>query len=363
MKAHESARTTVLGRELHRTLRGLRPVTAGGESCAVGAPAPSARLTSAGRGRDDRSMRDYALLGPQYLSPNLRDGLVGLGIRGPLVAVTAGWQEREGEIDELRAHVELPVRDLGLYARTEQVYADDPPLAAAARERQERLQELQELYRLRLASLMGALAELGARSAASRAVRHARRAALGDVRRLDRQHLAATASEHERFARRWPAAERPSLAAHVAALSHAIEGADAILVAGGHVAVLLNRLRLFGMAELIGAKPIVAWSAGAMALSERVVLFHDRQPQGAAHAEVLEAGLGLVRGIVALPHAHARLTLDEPARVSEFARRFAPAQCLALEHGSLVRWRGGRLAEARDVERLSRGGQPLELPT
>ena len=306
-------------------------------------------------------MRDYAVLGPQYLSPNLRDALAGLGIRGPLVAITAGWQEREGEIDELKAHVELPVRDLGLYARAEQVYADDPPLAAAARERQERLQELQELYRLRLAALMGARAELATRSGASRAVRHARRAALGDVRRLDRQHLAATASEHERFARRWQLATRPSLAAHATALAHAIAGADAVLVAGGHVAVLLNRLRLFGIGELVRGKPLIAWSAGAMALTERVVLFHDRPPQGAAHPELLEAGLGLIRGVVALPHAHARLALEDPARVAELARRFAPAQCLALEHGSLVRWRAGAIAEARDVERLSRAGQPLEL--
>jgi hypothetical protein len=306
-------------------------------------------------------MRDYAVLGPQHLSPNLRLGLTGLGIRGPLVSITAGWQEREGEIDELRAHVELPVRDLGLYARAEQVYADDPELAAAARERQERLQELQDLYRLRLAALMGALAELGTRSAASRAVRHARRAALGDVRRLDRQHLAATATEHDRFARRWRPAERPGLAAHARTLAHAITGADAVVVAGGHVAVLLNRLRLFGLGELLRQRPLVAWSAGAMALSERVVLFHDRPPQGAAHAEVLEPGLGLIRGIVALPHAHARLALDEPARVAEFARRFAPARCLALEHGSLVRWHEGELAQASDVERLSRSGVPQEL--
>jgi peptidase S51-like protein len=306
-------------------------------------------------------MRDYAVLGPQYFSPNIRQGLAGLGVRGPLVSITAGWQEREGEIDELRAHVELPVRDLGLYARAEQVYADDPPLAAAARERQERLQELQDLYRLRLAALMGALAELATRSAGSRAVRHARRGALGDVRRLDRQHLAATGAEHERFAQRWSATERPGLGAHATAVAHAIAGADAVLVAGGHVAVLLNRLRLFGLGDLLRQRPLVAWSAGAMALSERVVLFHDRPPQGAAHAEVLEPGLGLIRGVVALPHAHARLALDEPARVAEFARRFAPAQCIALEHGSLVRWREGELVEASDVERLSRSGLPLEL--
>jgi peptidase E len=134
-----------------------------------------------------------------------------------------------------------------------------------------------------------------------------------------------------------------------------------VLVAGGHVAVLLNRLRLFGFAELARGKPIIAWSAGAMALSDRVVLFHDRPPQGAAHAEILEGGLGLIPGVVALPHAHRRLALEDPERVREFAQRFAPARCLTLEHGSLVRWHAGRVAEARDVKRLARSGHPFEL--
>ena len=306
-------------------------------------------------------MSDVAVLGPQYPMPNLRDCLASLRIRGPLVSITAGWQEREGEIDELRAHVEMPVRDLGLYARAERIHAEDAPLAAAARERQGRLQELQELYRLRLGALMGALTELTTRTGDSSALRSARRAALGDVRRLDRQHLAATAAEHERFARRWRDPERASVAPHAAAVAHAIAGADALLVAGGHVAVLLNRMRMFDIGSLLRNKPVIAWSAGAMALSDRVVLFHDSPPQGAAHAEILEPGLGIIPGIVALPHAHQRLALDDQHRVGEFARRFAPAKCLALEHGSLARWHDGQLAVCYDVERLARSGQRLEL--
>ena len=306
-------------------------------------------------------MTDRALLGPQYRTPNLRECLEGMRLGGPLAAVTAGWQDREGEIEELRAHVACPVTDLGLYVRAEHVYAEDAALAAAARERQERLQELQDHYRLRLNALMGAVEELLPAPDDSPARRAARRAALGDVRRLDRQHLAATAREHAAFARRWQHAPRPSLAPHRAQLAAAIEAAAAVLVAGGHVAVLLNRLRLFGLGPLIERKPLIAWSAGAMALSERVVLFHDRPPQGAAHAEVLEPGLGLVAGVVALPHAAARLTLGEPARVQVFARRFAPARCLALEHGSLVRWHRGHVAATRDLRRLSRSGRLPEV--
>ncbi|HXQ63830.1 MAG TPA: Type 1 glutamine amidotransferase-like domain-containing protein [Steroidobacteraceae bacterium] len=306
-------------------------------------------------------MSDHAFLGPQYRRPHLRECLESLGIIGPLVSITAGWQEREGEIEELRAHVAMPVSDLGLYARAEHVHAADPALAAATRERQDRLQELQDLYRVRLASLMGAVAELAAQPGASPALRRARLSALGDVRRLDRQHLLATQREHHSFAHHWQPGRRPSIVPHVETLRAAIERAAAVLIAGGHVAVLLNRLRLFGVAALARGKPLIAWSAGAMAVSDRVVLFHDRPPQGAAHAEVLEAGLGLVPGVVPLPHAHVRLALDDAGRVREFARRFAPARCLTLEHGSLLRWHRGRLIEARDVRRLARSGQVADV--
>ncbi|MBS0396518.1 MAG: hypothetical protein JSR54_18005, partial [Proteobacteria bacterium] len=105
-------------------------------------------------------MTDRALLGPQYRTPNLGDCLAAMRLGGPLAVVTAGWQEREGEIEELRAHVGQPVVDLGLYARAEHVYAEDAPLASAARERQQRLQELQDHYRLRLRALMAAVEEL-----------------------------------------------------------------------------------------------------------------------------------------------------------------------------------------------------------
>ncbi|MFO0450527.1 MAG: hypothetical protein ACK52I_18020, partial [Pseudomonadota bacterium] len=113
---------------------------------------------------------------------------------------------------------------------------------------------------------------------------------------------------------------------------------------------------------LLRGRPLVAWSAGAMAVGERVVLFHDRTPQGIAYSEVLDEGLGLVRGIQPLPHAETRFALDLPARVRAFARRFAPARCLALDHGTLARWHRGRLVEARGLRRLTRGGRVVAEP-
>jgi hypothetical protein len=306
-------------------------------------------------------MADHAFLGPQYRTPNLRPCLDAMGLQGPLVSITAGWQEREGEIDELRAHVGMPVTDLGLYVRTEHVYAEDPALARAYRERQDVLQEIQDHYRTRLVALKDVVEQLAAAEGDSAPLKHARRAALGDVRRLDRQHVTSAIREHASFTRHWHPARRASLVPHVAVLKREIERAAAVLVAGGHVAVLLNRMRLFGLGGLLKGKPLIAWSAGAMAVSERVVLFHDRTPQGVQPAEVLDVGLGLVAGVVPLPHADARLALDERSRVQVFAKRFAPAQCLALDHGSTVRWHRGRLVGAEHVRRLTRAGVLAEL--
>ncbi|NJO13071.1 MAG: hypothetical protein HC872_05955 [Gammaproteobacteria bacterium] len=112
-------------------------------------------------------MPSVTLLGPQHDAPNLRIALRELGIDGPLAAITAGWQEREGENEELQAHVQAPVHDLQLYARAERVFAGDAQLQVAHRRRQARLSEMQDLYRVRLQHAKQAAAELLGRPLAS----------------------------------------------------------------------------------------------------------------------------------------------------------------------------------------------------
>ena len=174
--------------------------------------------------------------------------------------------------------------------------------------------------------------------------------------RWTREHLRRIHLVHEHFERSYTPAERPAVAAHRVEIGAILDEAGAVLVAGGHVGVLLNRLRLFGMRQLLAGRPVVAWSAGAIALTERIVLFHDHPPQGAGNAELADAGLGLFPGIVALPHAGSRLRLEDTHRVSLFARRFAPARCVTLDGGTRLIWRDGRLAEAADSQRLMQRG-------
>jgi cyanophycinase-like exopeptidase len=150
------------------------------------------------------------------------------------------------------------------------------------------------------------------------------------------------------------------VAEHRDQLADRLRRVSALLIAGGHVAVLLNRLRLFGVLDLAHGLPVVAWSAGAMVLTERILLFHDSPPQGAGNAEMLDVGLGRCDGIVALPHASSRLRLDDPVRVATLARRVAPAVAVALDPGARVDAEGSRWRPAPGTRALLPSGDVRE---
>ncbi|HKZ73256.1 MAG TPA: Type 1 glutamine amidotransferase-like domain-containing protein [Steroidobacteraceae bacterium] len=306
-------------------------------------------------------MSSITLLGPQVRQPFLADVLRELRLTGTFAAVTAGWQEREGEIDELRAHIGAEVTDLGLYARAEQVYAGDAELRLAARRRQARLAEMQEIYRVRLGHGKRAARELFERDGDPDVLRPARRQAIAALRRLDRAHLAGIRRVRAQFDAELRPLERPAVRATLAVLSREIAEANAVFIAGGHVAVLLNRLRLFGGASLLQDKPVIAWSAGAMVACESVVLFHDHPPQGAGNAETFDEGLALARGLIVFPHARTRLRLHDATRIALLARRFAPARCVTLDEDSALHFRAGRLALHAHCWQLGRQGVLSEV--
>ncbi len=296
------------------------------------------------------------LLGPQRLRPTLGEALATLGTEGPVATVTAGWQDREAEDDELREHLGGRAVNLELYRRAEELFADDAGLFAGHRRRQNDLREAQRIYRRRLAHTLAAARELLADSSDSELLEDARRDALAAVRRLDAEHLDVVQQIHRRFRRQIRPDRRAGLRRQREELSRRLSTCQALAIAGGHVAVLLNRLRLFDIMYLAAKRPILAWSAGAMALAERVVVFHDSPPQGAGDAEVLETGFGRVRGLLPFPHARRRLRLRDPLRVALLARRFAPATCVALDEGDhLAQGENGWSAEA-PARRLTASG-------
>lgn len=304
------------------------------------------------------------LLGPQRLSPTLNRAVESLGIEGPIAAVTAGWEEREGEDGELREHLGGRTINLALHARREDVYRRDPELANALRERYRWSRKLQDLYRLRLVHAMDAARELLRRNSVDgfgKYLEGEQEAAIEEVRTLDADHLARARTLREELDLKLEPQKRDAVARHRRELESLLAGTSCLCIAGGHVSVLLNVMRLFGVLELAGDRPLIGWSAGAMVLSERIVLFHDDPPQGQGHAEVFDRGLGACPGIVALPHATKRLALDDRARVSLFARRFDPDLCAVLDPKTRVDRRGGRWIGDGATRRMSASGVLEEI--
>ncbi len=284
-------------------------------------------------------MRPLTLLGPQR-HPTLVATFDRLEITGQVAAITAGWQEREAEVDEMREHLGRPVVDLMLHQRCEKAFASEPSLFQAHRQRQDRLRKMQWLYRYRLDFMIQPARELLTRTEDPEMLAAEQEAAIAALRRLDDEHLERIAAVHRDFDERIASQHLPGLEQQRAEIREILESSSALAIAGGHVAVLLNRLRLLGLMELAGDLPVIAWSAGAMALGGRIVLFHDSPPQGAGNAEVLDHGLGIFRDLLPLPHARRRLRLDDPFRVQLFARRFAPVRCVPLDEGDSISWDG-----------------------
>jgi len=302
-------------------------------------------------------MSSITLLGPQRPEPNVRTAIGTLGIEGPVAVISAGWRESEGELEDLAGEVQVPLVGLMLYERVERLFSDDAELFGAHRERQNHLKELQRYYRIRLRCAMNAALELLETGGESRLLQSQRRAAISQVRSIDRQHIKEIRRIHKEFEERWAPDNRPSVSRHFAELSELIAGTQAVLIAGGHIGVLLSRLRLLAVDRLIEARPIIAWSAGAMALTERIVAFHDRAPEGRREPEVFDLGLALRRRVVVLPHAQRRLELDDEGHLCLFARRFSPAMVVTLDNGTALRWQNDKLASKAGALRISADGK------
>jgi hypothetical protein len=274
------------------------------------------------------------LLGPQR-RPTLDRVLASLDLGGPVAVVNAGWQEREADDAEILALAGGEAVNLRLFARWMDVLSADPEYAAAEREHRLLLDELQQLYRIRLEHALQAVYAVTARSGHESVRSTAIEDALAAVQLLDATHLARVQELHDTFYGTWQLGSRGAIAGHREDVRSLLSSAECLVVAGGHVGELVRVVHLFHLAPHLPPR-VVAWSAGAMALTPSVVLFHDRAAHGAALTEVFDAGIGVVRGLVLLPHARRRLRTDDSLRMSVLARRFAPAACVVLDDGVRV---------------------------
>ena len=305
--------------------------------------------------------RAIVMLGAQRFDPTLRAAMDDLAVEGRIATITAGWQELETEDQELDEHLGRRTVNLRVWERVEQVFREDPELHAAHRRRQEMLRLRQDFYRIRIEHELAAAQVIQNRKAPPEALAAERDASVQAIRDLDTRHLAGCARIRDDFDAACRPLEREAVARQRREIERLLADTTALAIAGGHVAALVNRMDLLGIAGLIDGHAVLAWSAGAMAISERVVLFHDAPPQGPGVAEVLDRGLGISTGVVPLPQPETRLRLDDPDRVSGMARRFAPALCLALPARARLTRRDDRWEQASGVVRLLLDGRCAPL--
>jgi hypothetical protein len=287
----------------------------------------------------DRSRRRLLLLGPQPRYQTLSQAMQRLQPAAAVAVVTAGWEEDELASDRLQPLMQvLPEGsfNLELHRRSEQLFAEDVELIETLRERQDRLRHLRYVYCKRLDDLLDAARQTLAREDPLLDLTPERDQAIDMLRQLDRQYFVRTSQVCDACDGQLDIARRPAVAAHRRDLQDQLRQASALVISGGHAGIILNRLRIFGVLELRPQLPVVAWSAGAMALADQPVLFHDSPPQGRGNAEVLRAGMSLYDDFLPLPDAHHRLLLDDRLRVTLFCRRFRDFQCVLFSEDTLM---------------------------
>lgn len=289
------------------------------------------------------------LLGPQRPAPNLTRVLATIPGSKPVVTITAGWRHEEGDDDALRRDIGHHGQNLPLYRWFDELERAEPDLFAAYRDRQDEIQRIKRIYRTSLDAGVRAAQGLAEafRKRPDDVVAEELELAYGALRELRDRFVARCDGVRQRFQAEWQPDEREVVRRKCEQAEQMLLGARAVCIAGGHVGVLLNRMEFFGLGRALReamelGTPVIAWSAGAMAITDRVVLFHDDAPAGQPHAEVLDRGLGLAPDLVVLPHARERLRLDDTARVALFANRFWPSACIGLENGAWLVYEDGR---------------------
>ncbi len=302
------------------------------------------------------------VLGPERPAPALPRVLDQLGIRGPLALVSAGWRYDEERDEPLRDAVGRPVHNLRLYAAFRALERELPDLLAAWTSKQQALRRAKEQYRRAIVPAMRACQDLlAARHDPEdpwfqEAVRH--------LQRVDSLFLQEATRLHEGFFRAFAPLDHPRVALQRARMQEVLANCDTVMIAGGHVGVLQNRLMFYAFRDLLADKHVIAWSGGAMCLTERVLLYHDHTTLGAGLAEYLDTGLGVIRNVVFLPHARERLDLGHTDNVRILARRLLPARAVTLQNGAVLRGAALRSHGAEDAcAHIEADGTLRSVPT
>ena len=313
-------------------------------------------------------MQDVLVLGPQFRAPNLRDALGRACLGGPVAVVTAGWQEREGELDALRA---APRRDR---ARPAALRAD------RGRLRPGRPSCTRPIARARTSCA-------GCRTSTACASTTPRRPRASCCRRRTAAPLATSAPgarRSRRCAGSTPSHLRDLRAIHARFERRLVARATPACSPGSATELeQIDRGRRRRRASPAATSPCCSTGCGcsgsARALrgtaGRRVVGRRDgrcrarravprlTRRRAQATPRCSRRASGSCRGVVFLPHAATRLRARRSAarRAARAALRARDAAC-TLDDGDQLLWRRGRLARRRRVARGSPRTAPSSRP-
>lgn len=294
-----------------------------------------------------------------------------------VLLVTAGWAENEHN----EAHVKRSLNDVGLASRyeggfdralgnlsllreIEELFRAAPPLAEAWRELRTAADTARSFYLEHNAHLIAlfrrtlqeakaldpelTLPRLAAETGHSAANLPLSRYALGRELRqafhtleANDDHLVDLLREIEQ--RAFDSAGmtyHPIWRAARERLEQRILSANAILLFGGRLDLLLDGLRFFRLREpmaeaLRRGTTFVAMSAGAMVLCERVIIYNDNA-ETRRDFQLYDRGLELVRDIQMFPHCMERIQTDDSDNLAYLARRFRHHVCVGLNQRSFL---------------------------
>lgn len=306
------------------------------------------------------------VLGPQPGRISLGPGLEALDLPpGPVAAITVGWRETEPVLKEVEHELEGLGRQatpLLIGERVGRIFERDPSLAESHRTLQEGLLAEERLYGARLRRALETAHEVTRLSVAERYRVPYAEAAWREILAADRFHVQHHAALWQEFREAVGLAERPAVREEKDELERLLAEAAAVVLTGGHVAVIRNRLLLLGLGEALARLPVLAWSAGAMVLTPRIVLFHDRLPGGSARPEILGEGLRVLPGVALFPDARTRLDLEARRSLAELCSRMTPDRAVLLDSGDMIHWDGRRWSAPDGIRVVSDEGEVETVP-
>ena len=308
--------------------------------------------------RNPKYPQPLMLLGHQRENPRLQSVLEKWNIRDSVALVSAGWEEDEEDDQWVRDALDCQVVNTHLYRLADELFHQDPEVLTLLRERQDRLRELREVNELQTENLCVVARQLWQRQEQSAAAVFPLQQTIAQLRQIDVSYLQAVSTVIREFDQRIGSKRRPSVLAYREAVLKRIAGCQALLIAGGHVGVLLNRLNLCRLLRHVSL-PIIAWSGGAMVLGQRVVFYDHFVPHAKREVELSRKGLNLFSGMQLFPRAAERLNLQDVCELTLLARRM-DGECLVLDAHSQLEWTAHGRLNVENVRHVTSNGEVQE---